>query len=199
MRSGLEPIDESERNIDWEEVEKKVSIILYKFNNISESYRDDLAQELRIHAYYFSDDYYDLYRCAIDYWRRLTRKEYPEIPFIDMELIGGESSTDFQSVESNYKLYVDKLKESLLSEVNKSNRQIDLDKVSYLILKIICNDIDGTEVDETLESSNLAKFYSGRISLSYLGEVLPSVNYKKLGRAVKRLEELMDNFLVIYT
>ena len=62
MNKFLEPIDENERNIDWEDVETKISIICRKFDNISSRYQDDLAQELRIHASYISDDYYDLQR-----------------------------------------------------------------------------------------------------------------------------------------
>ena len=48
-------------NFDWEDVENKIGIICYRFENLK-PWHEDLAQELRIHAYYVSRNYYDLYR-----------------------------------------------------------------------------------------------------------------------------------------
>ena len=77
----------SNDNFDWKEVEDKISIICRKFENLG-PWHEDLAQELRVHAYYVSNNYYDLYRKAIDFWRKVQTKQSPEVPYFDLDILG---------------------------------------------------------------------------------------------------------------
>lgn len=193
MRKVINMIDETERNIDWEDVERKISIIVYKFNNINPSYREDLAQELRIHAYYFSDDYYDLYRAAVDYWRRLTRKEYPEVPFIDLDLMSSNFH-EFDNVDGTYESIVVSIRKELNKEYGKNIKQKDLDKIANLILDVICEDIEGNSNKFNDEGTTVSMYYSGRINITYLDQLFPDIHYKRLQKALKRIEAILLSF-----
>lgn len=180
-----------ERNIDWNDVETKISIICRKFNNIDYRYLDDLAQELRIHAYYYSDDYYDLQRKAIDFWRTLTRKVYPEVPYLDLEILAGEYFPNESTIV--YKDIVGKIRKELLSKDFKSSREIELDEIANKVLDIIIEDIDGSTLCKDSYCEYISsKYHNGRISISYLDLRLKDVNYKRLVKAVKRLEEIVN-------
>lgn len=190
MNMNIKPIDESKRNIDWEEVETKISIICRKFSNIEERYKDDLAQELRIHAFYYSDDYYDLHRKAVDFWRVMTRRVYPEIPFIDLEIMAGADR--IRDDDLDYKDTLEKIKRELTRGPYKNVREKELDDISLRILDIIVEDIDGTTVTrESLVEYTSSKYHNGRINLSYLDMRMPEINYKRLVKAAKRLEEIV--------
>lgn len=180
------------RNIDWDDVENKISIICRKFSNIDNRFKDDLAQELRIHAYYYSDDYYDLQRKAIDYWRTLTRRVYPEIPYIDLELTAGEDTSDPTS-DIYYESTVKTIKKELLSDVYESKSDINLNNLALKILDIILEDFDGNvskDVDDIDSKIKLHKYRNGKINLSYIDIRLPDVNYKMISKAFNRLKEV---------
>lgn len=190
MRNINNPINESERNIDWNNVEYKIGLILYRFSNISQEHKEDLAQELRIHAYYFSDDYYDLYRVAVDFWRKLTRKEYPETPYVDMELLGPsfDDTTDVLN-EMSYNDLVHKVHIELQSTEGKTAKQEELDALASVIFNIITNDIKyGEDINHSVNSK---KYRGGKINILYLDQVMPEYSYKKLQRALNRLREVV--------
>ena len=189
MNKTIKSVNESERKIDWEDVNKKISIICRKFSNIDMRYRDDLEQELRIHAYYYSDDYYDLQRKAIDFWRTLTRNVYPEVPFIDLELVGGFCK-DRELENLNYKSTLNLIKNSLSTESPSSNK--DLDSIALKVLDIIVEDIDGSTVcKETYKDFGCHKYRNGKINVSYLDLRFGNISYKKLARAVSRLSNVI--------
>lgn len=188
MNKNLKPINENERNIDWEEVENKISIICRKFNNIEDRYKDDLAQELRIHAYYTSDDYYDLTRKAIDFWRTLQVRVMPEVPYLDLELLGGmkedETSVHFQEMVNKISLVLSVPSEGISDEIRN---------LSNDIFNIILDDlVDRSPEVQIREGVKYKPYHNQRISCSYLWEVMGedvgSVNYKKIRKAVKFLE-----------
>lgn len=186
MNKNITPVNEKERNIDWEDVERKVSIICRKFNNIDPRYIDDLAQELRIHAFYISDDYYDLTRKAIDFWRTLQVRVYPEVPFFDLELIGGSKVDKKSTLEFND--IVIEVREELErpGQGYYDQQMIDLAKSIFEILVKESTD----EVYEEEKDSDTLMYFGGRISVTWLSEQL-GVNYKRVIKSMKFLEEVI--------
>lgn len=183
----------TERKIDWEDVENKVSIICRKFSNIDNRYQDDLAQELRIHAYYVSDDYYDLQRKAIDYWRTLTRRVYPEVPYIDLELMAGADSPSDGTMY--YESTVKAIRKELNRKVYDSKTDSLINGLALKILDILIEDIDGsTLTKESIKADKeigIHKYRNGKINISYLDLRFPDVNYKTITKAVNRLKEVI--------
>lgn len=183
---GYEPINGGRGEINWDEVENKVAILVRKFSNIDSRYRDDLAQELRLHAMLKSDDFYDLQRRAIDFWRSIQRKVYPEVPFIDLELVGGslkdkaEESAEFSELLSHMRREL--AREGTVAEVR-------LNAICHDVLDIILEDIvsEGAELDEELN-----RYINGRINCTYLAKRLPDIHYKMIRKAVKNLEDILD-------
>lgn len=187
MLEGTRVFDECElsHEVDWDELEKKISIIVRKFSNIEDRYRDDLAQELRIHAFTKSDDFYDLQRKAIDFWRSIQRRIYPEIPFIDLELVGGSYKDKAEEIAE-----FNDLLENIRRELSRggSVTQVRLNAISSDILDIILEDIQEcrAEIDE------LNRYINGRINCTYLAKRLPNVHYKMIRKALKNLEEILS-------
>lgn len=185
---------EISRNIDWEDVENKISIICRKFSNIDNRFKDDLAQELRIHAYYVSDDYYDLQRKAIDFWRTLTRKVFPEIPYIDLELTAG--SMKFNDSEISYQETVKAIRIELSKREYETTNEAKIDDLALKILDIIIEDIDGSTLSkETYEADkniSIYKYRNGKINISYLDLRFPEINYKTVSKALSRLREVIE-------
>lgn len=198
MTKTIMAIDEASRNIDWEEVERKISIICRKFNNIEVRHKDDLAQELRIHAYYYSDDYYDLHRKAVDYWRSLTRKVYPELPFLELQ---DGATTEFEDtkvvdIKVDYDNTVRLIKFELTRGPYQTKAQQALDELALKVLDVITEDIDGKAVcDETYIDYGTNKYRNGRVSIMYLCNRFPDVDYKRFGNAMKRLEEIAEGLI----
>lgn len=178
------------KNIDWKEVEEKISLICYKFNNLS-SWHDDLAQELRIHAYYVSDNYYDLYRKAIDFWRKLQTKQSPEIPYFDLELIGGTYSSDREALDQLEDI-VDLIRKELTkSPKNKweGNRM----ELAMKLLDIILEDIDPEKVENKnpiSDTSSLNHYINHRLNLSWVSEET-GIGYKQIVTSMKLLEDIV--------
>lgn len=189
MNKNIKAIDESTRIINWEEVEYKISIIRRRFDNIEPRYKDDLAQELRIHAYYVSDNYYDLYRKAIDYWRSLQVRVYPEVPFFDLEILG-RSETD-----KEVSVIYDEIVSKVLKELNRSgesaydNRTLEIAKE---IFTIITTDIENPKDAMNISCVEYVKNrYTGpKINLSWLSEEL-NVSYKAVSAAMREIESII--------
>lgn len=176
--------------IDWDEVETKISIICRKFDNIPERLRDDLKQELRLYAYYKSDDYYHMQNRAVDFWRSLNRHIYPEVPFLDMELMNDEIFEDETKVE------YDEIVNKITTELNVPGENVHedrLNEVSKKILGVILDDIDERRKTNPLnEEYRSTKYINGRISLTYLSEVFPDIHYKRLQKGLKNLESILE-------
>jgi hypothetical protein len=172
-------------NIDWDEVEYKISLICYKFDNLS-SWHEDLAQELRIHAYYVSDNYYDLYRKAIDFWRRIQTRQSPEIPYFDLEIFN-------KSYDEDHSNQFDDLVRLIRKELNRpgynkwDSNMLDL---ANKLLDIILEDIDPKKVKENsnLSKSSLNHYINNRVNLSWVSEAT-GIGYKRVVAAMKFLED----------
>lgn len=181
-------------NIDWKEVEDKISLICYKFENLS-SWHEDLAQELRIHAYYVSDNYYDLYRKAIDFWRKIQTKQAPEIPYFDLEVLN-PSYTD--KYDDQFKDIVSLIRD----ELNRpAFNKWDEDKLalSRKLLDIILSDIDTNEKKVTISMNNtsLNHYINQRLNLSWVAEET-GINYKRLVNSMKLLEDIVQGLAIMH-
>lgn len=172
-------------NIDWKEVENKISLICYKFDNLS-SWHEDLAQELRIHAYYVSDDYYDLYRKAIDFWRKIQTKQSPEIPYFDLEVLNNSYTDD------HYDQFEDiiALIRKELSRPGNNKWDNDMLELAGKLLDIIVADIDPKKVSHTIDTdkSSLTHYINHRLNLSWVSEET-GIGYKRIVVAMKFLED----------
>ena len=172
-------------NIDWKEVEDKISLICYKFDNLS-SWHEDLAQELRIHAYYVSDDYYDLYRKAIDFWRKIQTKQSPEIPYFDLEVLNNSYTDD------HYDQFEDiiALIRKELSRPGNNKWDNDMLELAGKLLDIIVADIDPKKVSHTIDTdkSSLTHYINHRLNLSWVSEET-GIGYKRIVVAMKFLED----------
>lgn len=176
-------------NIDWKDVEQKISIICYKFSNL-EPWHEDLAQELRIHAYYCSDNYYDLYRKAIDFWRKLKTQQFPETPYSDLEVL---NLTDYDKSEEFYSF--DETVELLKKELKRPGNtkwEDNMQEVATKLLNIIIGDIDYRVKETTLEvkHKDFTQYINHRLNLSWISEET-GIGYKRLVAAMKFLEDLV--------
>lgn len=176
-------------NFDWKEVEDKISIICRKFENMK-PWHEDLAQELRIHAYYVSNNYYDLYRKAIDFWRKLQTRQAPEIPYFDLEILGRCAKDE----DSTYEF--DKMVELVKIELNRPGyNKWDEDKLelSRTILDIILEDIDPKKKNiniRKMTKSNLNHYINQRLNLTWVSEEM-GIGYKRVVDAMKLLEDII--------
>lgn len=173
------------KNIDWNEVEKKISIICYRFSNL-EYCRDDLAQELRMHAYYVSDNYYDLYRKAIDFWRKIQSSQAPEVPYIDLEAqeIPCEDHTGMYLFDELVALIMKELDRPGYNKWDK-----DMLDLSKKLLTIMISDIDERKKPvESYSSSSTKHYINQRLNLSWVAEET-GINYKRIVVAMKFLED----------
>lgn len=191
MNMKIQAINEEERNINWEEVEWKIAIICNKFRTSVEArYIDDLAQELRIHAYYKSDDYYDLQRKAIDFWRSMRVNVMPEVPYFDLEFIGGIKEDDRSTAE--FDALVDLIRDRLNAPVSGKFKN-EIRGLAVQIFDIIISDIDDKKTIIIREGVKYAPYHNGRISCSYLWEILGEkpgdVSYSRIRKAVKFIED----------
>lgn len=177
-------------SIDWNEVEQKISVICYKFDNLR-PWHDDLAQELRIHAYYVSSNYYDLYRKAIDFWRKLQTSQAPEIPYFDLEVLG--QCTEKDESMSEY----DRLVSLIEHEINRpgyNKWDNDMLDVARKLLSIIIEDIDprvGKKSQYPLNKSTLNHYKNKRLNLSWVAEET-GIGYKRLVASMKFLEDIVQ-------
>lgn len=172
-------------NIDWKEVEDKISLICYKFDNLA-PWHEDLAQELRIHAYYVSDNYYDLYRKAIDFWRKIKTKQSPEVPYLDLEVLNpsyeDSNKIDFENMVSLIR------KELERPGYNKWDN--DMLELAGRLLDIILSDIDPENLSkkENMNHSTLNHYINSRLNLSWVAEET-GIGYKRIVVAMKFLED----------
>lgn len=187
-------MSEHESNIDWEEIENKISIICHKFSNLA-TWHEDLAQELRIHAYYVSDNYYDLYRKAIDFWRKIQTKHVPEIPYFDLEVLN-------KSVEDNHVDQFNDLVILIRKELNTpgndkwDNNMLDLAKKLF---DIILEDISPEKVEThvPMENSSLSHYRNCRLNLSWVAEET-GIGYKRIVVAMKFLEDTVRGLAAMH-
>lgn len=171
---------------NWDEVEQKISIICNKFDNLR-PWHDDLAQELRIHAYYVSNNYYDLYRKAIDFWRQIQTKQKPEIPYFDLEVLQQctneeESIYDFERIIALVKVELER------PGYNKWDN--DMLELARTLLDIILEDIDPDyECSTPIQGkSKLNHYINHRLNLSWVSEET-GIGYKRVVAAMKFLED----------
>lgn len=175
------------REINWEEVESKVGAVCAKFKNIKGDYLDDLAQELRIHAYYKSDNYYDLYRRAIDFWRSMQIHVYPEVPYFDMELLSDVHEDKDETV--TYHELLEKIYKELARDcyTKAECRKVEIIKK---ILELITDDIDNGRDENKFNPSNSLDYFGGKISITYVSE-RTATPYKHVQEALNFLQTLI--------
>lgn len=177
-------------NIDWKEVEEKISLICYKFSNLA-SWHEDLAPELRIHAYYVSDNYYDLYRKAIDFWRKLQTRQSPEIPYFDLEFIEGYYFSDQEAIDQLGEIV--KLIRKELNSTPQNKWEQNRKELALQLLDIILEDIDPEKQEERsiiTNKSSLNHYINNRLNLSWVAEET-GIGYKQLVVAMKLLEDIV--------
>lgn len=171
----------------WNDVEGKIAIICYRFENLK-PWHEDLAQELRIHAYYVSNNYYDLYRKAIDFWRKLQTKQAPEIPYFDLEILGQytekeESTHDFEKMVT--------LIRKELERPGHNKWDNDMLNLCQMLLSIMVEDIDprlNKNIPPTMDKSELNHYINKRLNLSWVAEET-GIGYKRIVVAMKFLED----------
>lgn len=184
----------SEHEIDWNEVENKIAIICYRFENLS-PWHEDLAQELRIHAYYVSDNYYDLYRKAIDFWRMVQSKQTPEIPYFDLEVLN-------KSCEDETLDQLDELVDLIRKELNQpAHNKCDSNmlELSKKLLNIMMEDIDPKKVEEKIETgkSSLNHYINDRLNITWVAEET-GIGYKRIAVAMKFLEDTVRGLAAMH-
>lgn len=180
------------KDIDWEYVESKISAICYRFENLS-AWKEDLAQELRIHAYYVSDNYYDLYRKAIDFWRKIQTRQAPEIPYFDLEVLNLSTRDD---TEDQFQRIIYLVREEL-KKPGKNKWENDRLELAGKLLDIIVSDIEETE-DNLIISSKSSKnpYINQRLNLSLISEET-GISYKRLVDSMKVLEDIIQGLAVM--
>lgn len=180
-------------NINWKEVETKISIICNKFNNL-DFCREDLAQELRIHAYYVSDDYYDLCRKAIDFWRKIQSRQSPEVPYVDLEIA---SSSD--NVDKGFAQF-DELVRLIKEELDRPEQNAWDKKLSDLarqLLDIMISDIDPRKKSKYNKDSKLNPYINKRLNISWASEEV-GAGYKRVMMAMKFLEDIVSGLSMMH-
>lgn len=189
MNKNLKPISESERNINWEEVEIKVAVICSKFKNIRNDYLDDLAQELRVHAFYISDNYQDLYRRAIDFWRTLQCRVYPEVPYFDMELMQGSDVEDKN--EMGYLEILKQINKELDRNCYSKAEMKQVDTIRQ-ILEIITDDVKDGRNDSKykLPETEVLEYVKGKVSIYWVSLRLDKT-YRHVQDSLSLLQEIV--------
>lgn len=182
------------RNIDWTDVENKIAIICYKFSNLAHLH-EDLAQELRIHAYYVSDNYYDLYRKAIDFWRKVQTRQAPEVPYFDLEVLN-------PSYEENYDDQFDDIVALVKKELNRpgyNKWDENMLELSRTLLDIILADIDPKKASHVnkMNKSSLNHYINQRLNLSWVAEET-GIGYKRIVVAMKFLEDTVRGLAAMH-
>ena len=180
------------KNIDWEYVESKIAAICYKFDNLS-PWRDDLAQELRIHAYYVSDNYYDLYRKAIDFWRKIQSRQAPEIPYFDLEVLNLSTNEDMDDQCQNI---IDLVRKEL-EKPGKNKWEDDKLALAKNLLDIIASDIEEDDRPPVLKiKSDRNPYINQRLNLSLIADET-GISYRRLSDSMKVLEDIVQGLAMM--
>lgn len=177
----------SNDNFDWKEVEDKISIICRKFENLG-PWHEDLAQELRVHAYYVSNNYYDLYRKAIDFWRKVQTKQSPEVPYFDLDILGQVAKKEDDMYEFDRMV---KLVERELNRPGYNKCDEDKLRLSRTIWQIVLEDIDprrDCKLLKTMNKSDLSHYFNQRLNLTWVSEET-GVGYKRVAEAMRFIED----------
>ena len=176
------------REIDWKDVENKISLICYRFSNLA-SWHDDLAQELRIHAYYVSDNYYDLYRKAIDFWRSIQARQSPEVPYFDLEVLNPSYTENYNDQFADIVALIKKE----LERPGHNKWDENMLELSKTLLTIILEDIDPLKKKvetDSMNQTNMNHYINNRLNLSWVAEET-GIGYKRIVVAMKFLEDIV--------
>lgn len=185
------------KEFDWQDVELKVSLICYKFDNLK-PWHDDLAQELRIHAYYISNNYYDLYRKAIDFWRKLQTQQSPEVPYFDLELLQNPNGIAHDSY-----LEYDNIIALIKKELDRPSHgkwDSDMLNLAKQLLEIITEDVDPRLKSKRhlgMNKSDMNHYFNHRLNLSWVSEET-GIGYKRLVAAMKFLEDTVRGLAAMH-
>lgn len=171
--------------IDWEDVERKVQIISRRFaTTIDWKYREDLEQELRLFAWQKSSNYYDMYRRAVDYWRTLTRKVFPEVCIFEFDDNNGQGgiTEDEYLEDENLEDILNKIRAEII-EFSNSKVEIRERDNSLKILDIIEKYAKGYH-------ENDIRFTKGKIQVGYLADKT-GIEYAKIQEAIWFIQQVI--------
>ena len=176
----------SDGSLDWEDVERKVSIISRKFSHtIDWKYLEDLEQELRLFAWTTSSNYWDMYRKAVDYWRMLTRRVFPEICIFEFDDNNGQAgiTVDEYLREESFNDVLAKIRASVEDFQNTAKEQRDREnclRILDLLEKIISGEFDGDP-----------KYTNGKIQFNWVSETL-EIPYNRVQDAFWLLQRVCE-------
>lgn len=170
--------------LDWADVENKVQIISRKFSTtIDWKYREDLEQELRLFAWQKSSNYYDMYRHAVDYWRMLTRRVFPEVCVFEFDDNNGQGGITEDTYEEfdEFDRMISKIREAVDEYQNSKKEQIDHDNCMK-ILSLIDDIVKGKESEEV-------KYTKGKLQVNWVSEKL-GIPYNRVQDALWLLQQV---------
>jgi len=170
-------------SLDWEDVERKVQIISRKFSTtIDWKYREDLEQELRLFAWKKSSNYYDMYRKAVDYWRSLTRKVFPEVCVFEFDDNNGQGgiTEDKYDTDDEFLVMINKIREAIEDYQNTKHERTDHDNCMKILDLLERSILNGEEIH----------FTKGKVQISWVSEKM-DIPYNRVQDAMWLLQQVV--------
>ena len=170
-------------SLDWEDVERKVQIISRKFSTtIDWKYREDLEQELRLFAWKKSSNYYDMYRRAVDYWRSLTRKVFPEVCVFEFDDNNGQGgiTEDKYDTDDEFLVMINKIREAIEDYQNTKHERTDHDNCMKILDLLERSILNGEEIH----------FTKGKVQISWVSEKM-DIPYNRVQDAMWLLQQVV--------
>lgn len=190
MEENINKIDENRKDstlpdgsLDWEDIERKVQIISRRFSTtIDWKYREDMEQELRLFAWKTSSNYYDMYRRAVDYWRTLTRKVFPEICVFEFDDNNGQGGITEDKYDDNdeFVKMIDLIRDSIDDYQNTNHERTDRENCMKILDLLEKSISEGSEIVAT----------KGKIRVSWVSEIL-DIPYNKVQDAIWLLQQVV--------
>lgn len=171
--------------IDWEDVERKVQIISRRFSTtVDWKYREDLEQELRLFAWTTSSNYYDMYRRAVDYWRMLTRRVFPEVCVFEFDDNNGQGgiTEDKYNENDEFIRMISKIREAIDEYQTTKHERADHDNCMK-ILDLIEEIAAGTVKEEP-------KYTKGKLKLEWVSQYC-DIKYNRVQDAFWLLQNVI--------
>ena len=171
--------------IDWEDVERKVQIISRRFSTtIDWKYREDLEQELRLFAWTTSSNYYDMYRRAVDYWRMLTRRVFPEVCVFEFDDNNGQGgiTEDEYNEDDEFTRMISKIREAVDEYQTTKHERTDHDNCMK-ILDLIEEIESGTVKEEP-------QYTKGKLKLEWVSQY-SDIKYNRVQDAFWLLQNVI--------
>lgn len=172
--------------LDWEDVERKVQILSRRFaSTIDWKYREDLEQELRLFAWTTSSNYHDMYRRAVDYWRMLTRRVFPEVCVFEFDDNNGQGgiTEDRYNEDEDFLKMISKIREAV-DEYQNSKHELTDRENCMKILDLIEDIISGRVKEEP-------KYTKGKLQVDWVAQYL-GIKYNRVQDAFWLLQHVVS-------